>query len=148
MNVAAGGTTNGWRVLNNSDFDWGQGLIDLRNWMGENQVQTVQLAYFGYVDPKVYGVEYVPFTARSDAQIFAFSSYFLDGLQHRILVGSESREWIELRFYRELQKKKPIAVVGNTIFVYSRVDVESAVSEYLSAAAQAQRGTRAAGIKL
>ena len=70
----------------------------------------------------------------------------MDGLRSLGTEGqsvADSLPW--LRFYRELQKKKPIAVVGNTIFVYSRVDVESAVSEYLSAAAQAQRGSAGGG---
>jgi 4-amino-4-deoxy-L-arabinose transferase-like glycosyltransferase len=132
MNSAVGGTSNGWRVLNNADFDWGQGLTDLRHWMQENDVPTVQFAYFGFVDPKVYGVQSTPFIDKSDAQFFAISSYFLDGLQHRILVDKFKRRWIELNFYRQLQQKKPIAVVGNTIFIYSRVEVESAVNEYFT----------------
>jgi 4-amino-4-deoxy-L-arabinose transferase-like glycosyltransferase len=132
MNLAVGGTSNGWRVLNNADFDWGQGLIDLRHWMRDNNVSTVQFAYFGFVDPKAYGVQSTPFIDRSDADLFAVSSYFLDGLQHRILVGTYHRQWIRLNFYKQLQEKKPIAVVGNTIFIYSRVDVESAVNEYFT----------------
>jgi hypothetical protein len=132
MNVAAGGASNGWRVLNNSDFDWGQGLIDLRNWMHENNVGSVQLAYYGFADPRAYGIEYVPFTDRTDLPVVAISSDFLDGLQQRILKQNGKREWIEFPFYRQLQTKKPIAVVGGTIFIYSRFDVESAMIEDMS----------------
>src|SRR5208282_5505413 len=108
VNVAAGGTSDGWQVVNNSDFDWGQGLIDLRNWMNQRNIPTVRFAYFGFVDPKAYGVESTPFTTRSDAQVIAISSYFLDGLQQRILIGNSQRQWIEFKTYRELRKRKPI----------------------------------------
>jgi hypothetical protein len=129
VNFAVGGPSNGWRLLSDSDYDWGQGLIDLRNWMNEEQVPSVALAYFGFVDPRAYGIRFTPFIDPGDARYVAVSSYFLDGLTNRIEIDPARREWIGLPFYRELQTKTPIAVVGHTIFIYSLPDVESAAKE-------------------
>jgi 4-amino-4-deoxy-L-arabinose transferase-like glycosyltransferase len=129
VNFAVGGPSNGWRLLNDSDYDWGQGLIDLRTWMNEQQVPSIALAYFGFADPRAYGIRFTPFIDPGDARYVAVSSYFLDGLVNRIPVDSTSRAWIGLPFYRQLQTKTPVAVVGRTIFIYSAVDVESAAKE-------------------
>jgi hypothetical protein len=126
VNFAVGGPSNGWRLLSDSDYDWGQGLIDLRDWMNDQKIDSVALAYFGFVDPRAYGIHYTPLTHPGDARFVAVSSYFLDGLENRISLGSGRRSWIVLPFYRELQTKTPVAVVGHTIFIYSVLDIESA----------------------
>jgi hypothetical protein len=132
VNFAVGGPSNGWRLLSDSDFDWGQGLIDLRHWMQDNQVSDVTLTYFGLVDPAAYGIHYTPIIQRSDAEYVAVSSYFLDGLKARIVTrwdpatNRNERTWIGLRYGKALQAKAPVAVAGYTIFIYSRDAVESA----------------------
>jgi hypothetical protein len=132
VNFAVGGPSNGWRLLSNSDFDWGQGLIDLRHWMQQHRVPRVTLIYFGFVDPAAYGIQYTPILLRSDADYVAVSSFFLDGLQGRIVTrwdpaaNVNDRTWMTLRYAKALQAKTPVAVVGHTIFIYSLADVESA----------------------
>jgi hypothetical protein len=129
VNFAVGGPANGWRLLSDSDYDWGQGLIDLRDWMHEAHVSSVALAYFGFVAPEAYGVHFTPLIHPGDAHYVAVSSYFLDGLENRIRLNSTRREWIALPYYRQLQTKTPVAVAGHTIFIYSMPDVESAARE-------------------
>jgi hypothetical protein len=129
VNFAVGGPSNGWRLISDSDYDWGQGLIDLHDWMKDQQVPTVALAYFGFADPKAYGINYTPLIHPGDARYVAVSSYFLDGLVNRIPVSSGARAWVGFPFFRQLQSKPPLSVVGNTIFIYSVVDVESAAKE-------------------
>lgn len=132
VNFAVGGPSNGWRLLSDSDFDWGQGLIDLRDWMHEAQVPVVALAYFGFVDPQAYGIHYAPLIHPGDARYVAVSSYFVDGLENRVKIDPARREWIALPYYRELQTRTPVAVAGHTIFIYSAVDVDSAARQSAS----------------
>lgn len=48
---------NSWRLLTDSNLDWGQGLIALRDYERHHPEEPIRLAYFGSVDPKLYGVE-------------------------------------------------------------------------------------------
>jgi 4-amino-4-deoxy-L-arabinose transferase-like glycosyltransferase len=49
-----------WRLLTDSNLDWGQGLIALRHYQQQHPNQTVHLAYFGSIDPELYGVRAIP----------------------------------------------------------------------------------------
>lgn len=51
---------NSWRYLTDSNLDWGQGLIALREYEQQHPEQTLNLAYFGSVDPVLYGVRALP----------------------------------------------------------------------------------------
>ena len=111
VNFAVGGPSNGWRLLSDSDFDWGQGLIDLRNWMNDQRVSSVALAYFGFVDPEAYGINFTPIIHPGKERYIAVSSYFLDGLENRIVTGRNSHGEIEraclrLRYFK-LQRRRP-----------------------------------------
>lgn len=60
FNEAAGGPDQGWRVLADSNIEWGEGLFYLRDYMEEHGLESVRLAYFGRVDPARYGINYEP----------------------------------------------------------------------------------------
>ncbi len=49
-----------WRLLTDSSLDWGQGLLALREYQAAHPGETLHLAYFGPVDPSLYGIRYVP----------------------------------------------------------------------------------------
>ena len=51
---------NRWRLLTDSNLDWGQGLIALRGYEQQHPNETLQLAYFGSVDPRLYGIRATP----------------------------------------------------------------------------------------
>jgi Dolichyl-phosphate-mannose-protein mannosyltransferase len=130
VNFAVGGPANGWRLLSDSDFDWGQGLIDLRRWMHDRNVPSLTLAYFGYVDPAIYGIRYRPIIHPGDNQYVAVSSYYLDGLANRIVSGGNRRSIVALPYCRALQTEPPIAVVGHTLFIYSRAEMQAAADQF------------------
>ena len=48
---------NSWRLLTDSNLDWGQGLIALRNYQQQHPNDALHLAYFGSVDPALYGIK-------------------------------------------------------------------------------------------
>jgi hypothetical protein len=58
FNFAAGGPDEGWRVLVDSNIDWGQGLKELREWMEREGVGHVRLSWFGSAYPEAYGISY------------------------------------------------------------------------------------------
>jgi hypothetical protein len=53
--LAVGG---GDRYLLDSNLDWGQGLKRLRAFMDRERLPAIQLAYFGHVDPSIYGIRW------------------------------------------------------------------------------------------
>ena len=58
FNGIAGGSRNGWRLLVDSNLDWGQDLRRLAEWMRAHHVALVKLSYFGSADPAYYGIEH------------------------------------------------------------------------------------------
>jgi hypothetical protein len=57
FNEIGGGPANGWRLLVDSNLDWGQDLKRLATWMRENGVPRLKLSYFGSADPAYYGID-------------------------------------------------------------------------------------------
>ena len=47
-----------WKLLSDSNTDWGQGLVALRQFQAEHPNQPMHLAYVGEVDPAWYGIRY------------------------------------------------------------------------------------------
>jgi hypothetical protein len=41
-----------------SNIDWGQDLIRLKDWMAAHGVDEIDLAYFGTADPRAYGIRF------------------------------------------------------------------------------------------
>ncbi len=50
---------NSWRLLSDSNLDWGQGLIAVRAYQQQHPRDVLHLAYFGSVAPELYGVRAV-----------------------------------------------------------------------------------------
>ena len=59
FNEAAGGFRNGWRILADSNVDWGQDLGRLANWARSHGDPEIHLAYFGVADPSSAGLKVV-----------------------------------------------------------------------------------------
>jgi hypothetical protein len=59
MNIAVN-PDHSYRLLSDSNLDWGQGLIALRKYQDQHPDQAISLAYFGSVDPQVYGIHARP----------------------------------------------------------------------------------------
>jgi hypothetical protein len=57
FNEIGGGPANGWRLLVDSNLDWGQDLKRLAGWMRANGVPRIKLSYFGSADPSYYGID-------------------------------------------------------------------------------------------
>jgi hypothetical protein len=116
FNEAAGGPEGGHRSLVDSNIDWGQDLIRLREYMEREGVAEVDLAYFGRVDPRVYGIRFVPLERTSRAEHAVVSATFLMGRPYFWFLGGKMR-WVPAETYAWLRERKPIARVGS-MFVF------------------------------
>jgi hypothetical protein len=60
FNELAGGPTRGWKILSDSNIDWGQDLPRLHDWLAAHGAadQKINLVFFGPADPHYYGIRY------------------------------------------------------------------------------------------
>jgi hypothetical protein len=123
FNELAGGPSNGYKVLVDSNLDWGQDLIRLRKYMTEQNIPSVKLSYHGTADPAAYGVVYEPLPSYPYNQwtgdtvpdillnppsgVYAISANNLQGLRFK-----------NHDLYATFRERKPDAVVGHSIFIY------------------------------
>jgi hypothetical protein len=56
FNQIAGGYRHGPEWLDDSNVDWGQGLIQLREYLRSHKLEDYSLCYFGSGDPQYYGI--------------------------------------------------------------------------------------------
>jgi 4-amino-4-deoxy-L-arabinose transferase-like glycosyltransferase len=116
FNEAAGGPERGHRVLIDSNLDWGQDLIRLREWMGRNRVASVALAYFGRVHPSIYGIAFAPLERGVSRGTAVVSASFLMGRPYFWYLGGRLG-WVPHETYGWLRDHTPIARVGS-MFVF------------------------------
>jgi hypothetical protein len=121
VNELGGGRREGYRLLSDSNLDWGQGLPRLAAWMRERGVVRVQLAYFGTADPAHWGIDYVSLPSPNSAlppgaplapgeeppRIVALSAYQYQGVAFR---GANP--------YARFHAFEPNDVVGGSILIF------------------------------
>ncbi|MFH2203974.1 MAG: glycosyltransferase family 39 protein [Elusimicrobiota bacterium] len=118
FNQAAGGPANGYRILVDSNLDWGQELKALGAAHRRAGRPEVVLAYFGTASAEYHGVlaQQLKATAaiarrhrnsdRPRAEWLVVSATFLSGAY----VGRETFAW--------LRGREPLMVLGHSLFVY------------------------------
>ncbi|MGK0462914.1 MAG: hypothetical protein ACJA0W_003779 [Candidatus Azotimanducaceae bacterium] len=116
FNIAAGGQYGGHRWLADSNIDWGQDLIRLREYMTERNLKQVNLGYFGRVHPSIYGINFVPLEDEMKPGITIVSASFLVGIPYWTFTR-EGLEWRPPSYYSWLLKQTPTDRVG-ALFVY------------------------------
>jgi hypothetical protein len=118
FNNTAGGPKNGHRWLIDSNLDWGQDLPALKRYMTDNGIATIKMGYFGRVDPKIYGINYSLAERNIGEGVHAISVNFLVGRPYYLL-GEGTLRYIDFDYYKSYRSLVPIAVLGNTIFIFS-----------------------------
>jgi dolichyl-phosphate-mannose-protein mannosyltransferase len=121
FNEAAGGPSQGWQWLVDSNLDWGQDLPGLKKYMDENAIARITLCYFGTADPGYYGIAadrlpgYQPPPPSTvvrtvvPGDVLAISATHLQGLY----LGPEMQPLMA-----HLRTRRPIATIGHSIFIY------------------------------
>jgi hypothetical protein len=127
FNEAVGGPGQGYRYLADSNLDWGQDLLQLRDYVEANHVEKVHLAYFGAATPKVVadlGIPYEPVAGRGqdppEAGVYAVSATRLQGVYGLATLSDDAK-----RPFPWLRTLTPEAKIGYTIFVYRVTEADA-----------------------
>jgi 4-amino-4-deoxy-L-arabinose transferase-like glycosyltransferase len=119
FNQLVGGPKNGYRVLVDSNVDWGQSFMELSAYMQDAGVDSVRLSYYTWIDPAAYGVAYQPLPPAGDPAatlehpydpapgIYAISATPLQG----VMVSEEG-------LYGWFRQREPDAQPGYGLLVY------------------------------
>lgn len=111
-NTLAGGPDNGHLIAVDSNFDWGQDLLYLKDYLEERNIPDAYLIYFGpKLMPKAYGVPHRDYVSQKTLQpgIYIISATML-------------RQYIASYYLPELvplASRMPDDVVAHTMFVYN-----------------------------
>jgi hypothetical protein len=110
FNEFAGGPKHGHQYLLDSNLDWGQDLARLAEYRSRHPRQNLKLAYFGSVEPRLYGIEcevlpsYLGFegpVARLTAGTYVVSATQLFGVCEPMARSSFWKSEDGKRLYRE-----------------------------------------------
>lgn len=120
FNTASGGSDNGYRLLADSNLDWGQDLPGLAQYMQEHNIGQIYLSAFGHSDPAYYGINatYLPgwppdrgeppfYPLNPQPGIYAIGASNLVGVQ---LLDQDAFGYFRAR--------EPMARIGHSIFIY------------------------------
>ncbi len=117
FNQFAGGPRRGFEWLDDSNVDWGQGLLQLREYFQDQTSGDWWLCYFGSGDPKYYGIEASDFNdfaavlspPRGTLVLSAHCLARAQALMTRIY-GHGPKNWIA--------RSVPKAIVGHAYYIY------------------------------
>lgn len=116
FNLPSGGPARGHEYLLDSNIDWGQDLITLREYMRREGLSSVDLAYFGRTFPELYGITYQPLLGRPRQRYVVVSTNLLWG---RMYFVNGKGYWPPDRdTYAYLRGLKPKARLGYSLYVF------------------------------
>ncbi|MFH1551985.1 MAG: glycosyltransferase family 39 protein [bacterium] len=121
FNEIAGGPSNGYKYVTDSNLDWGQDLKRLVKFTEEKNIDKIYIDYFGGGSLEYYLKDkYQPWWGdRNPDELpsnswLAISATFLQGGK-----GKPNPEFNEKTgYYNWLNQHQPITIIGNSIFVY------------------------------
>ncbi|MGH9504434.1 MAG: ArnT family glycosyltransferase [Terriglobales bacterium] len=96
-----------YRLLTDSNLDWGQGLLALRDYERDHPGQPISLSYFGSVDPKVYGIQSDSLGGKPVSGVVIVSATNLSG---QYLLDPDEFRW--------LLQWKPVEIIDHSLFVF------------------------------
>jgi hypothetical protein len=120
FNVFAGGPERAQFIVNDSNIDWGQGLIALREEMARRGIKRIHLAYHGTADPALYGIDSVPYLGGNpgpESDWIAISSYYFVGLAQRMMLHDRRTDRARIDF-KPLWSRRADATPGGCMLLY------------------------------
>lgn len=117
FNEAAGGPSRSYRWLVDSNLDWGQDLVRLADYMRSHRLSSIRLAYFGSVNPIVYGVRFTSLHDPGGGRLAVISPTLLMGRSYFIWETPARVVWSPFDAYAELRKQHAIDRIGS-LFVF------------------------------
>jgi len=124
FNEAAGGPENGHKHLLHSNLDWGQSLLEIRDWFASHTShRPVFLAYHGDVDPKHIGITGVrPVTPLDEGETlppgwYLISQNFLWGSASNARDGEIEPYRIDIDTMAAIRKARWVGSLGYAIVI-------------------------------
>jgi tetratricopeptide (TPR) repeat protein len=119
-NELFGGTANTYRNLSDSNADWGQGLLEARQYLAHRNIKDCWFAYIGTADTAYYHLPCKmlpnPFLKRQDA-IPPASYHGVVLISGTNIAGSYFGAGA-LNPYSDFLRLKPVANIGGSVLVY------------------------------
>jgi hypothetical protein len=112
------GAKNGYKMAVDSNYDWGQDLKRLRDFVNEHGIEKISVDYFGGGNPRYYlGDKFEPWwSSRGPASgWFAISATFRQGAFGKPVKRFERKPEDS---YEWLKPYEPVARAGYSIFIY------------------------------
>jgi len=120
FNEYAGGPKNGYKVLLDSNIDWGQDLPALAEFMKKNQISKIDLCYFGHAWPGLYGVDYQILGQGPSLKYTAISLQMLKGVgyfYYPMLFDGQGTV-VKPELIKAYLNKKPVGSAGYSIWIF------------------------------
>jgi hypothetical protein len=112
FNECVGGPSNGWKHLATSNYDWGQNLVDLRDWQERNSdKKPLFVKSSGAVPVSVYGIQAIaPRTeVAENGEVSYPTGWYAICVDEMLKVDSTLRRFLKL---------EPEERVAYTVFIY------------------------------
>jgi hypothetical protein len=104
-----------YRLLTDSNLDWGQGLLALKDYQGKHPDERIGLSYFGSIDPQMYGIK---------SEFFAGRHKRVAGTLIVSATNLSGQYLTEPERYRWLLQEKPVAILDHSLYVFQLHDDE------------------------
>jgi len=117
-NEIIGGSKNGYKIATDSNYDWGQDLGELKDFIEKNKIEKIKVSYFGGADLNYYlkdKWENFDYDSEKQTGWIAISANQLQG-QRSIPVRGYDQKTDKLMW---LNDYKPVAHAGYSIFIYN-----------------------------
>jgi 4-amino-4-deoxy-L-arabinose transferase-like glycosyltransferase len=114
FNPLAGGPSEAHDIATGSNLDWGQDLVGLKRYMDREGVGTIQLLYFGSVDPDVYDIDYEVPLEQARPGLLAVSV----SLYHQPYAMYDHGVFRQVGPINRDVLGSPIATIAHTIHIY------------------------------
>jgi hypothetical protein len=121
FNELAGGPAQGYKILVDSNLDWGQDLKGLARVLREMGNPKVLLSYFGTADPAAYGMRYIPVLCSPHVDRPGNSPGPKAGERVLLAVSATNLQGVYFKDHDLLgwlRTRRPLEVVGYSIFLY------------------------------
>lgn len=118
FNALAGGVDHHRRLLLDSNLDWGQDLGRLKTQLAAEGTNQVCLAYFGHVDPALYGLEWALPPSEPAPGRCVVSANYLAGYPYPITYGRDRMIGVKRGQWSWLDRLQPTARIGRSLLVF------------------------------
>ena len=142
FNELVGGPKGGHAELVDSNIDWGQDLLYLKAWRDEHpEAEPFGLAYFGFMDPRVAGIEFElppkgPVLKPRAQEVpvgsvgprpgwYAVSVMLLRGYRYTVPDGHGGNPYLDEPYYTYFLHFQPVAMAGYSIYIYHVTPAEA-----------------------